>query len=64
MTPDPASPATVSPHQTPRPVPPMNLLAAGVPLSLLIDLVAPIRSTDLYAAEPGQANWLVRHDAA
>jgi hypothetical protein len=36
------------------------LLEAGVPLTLLIDLSEPAgpRSRDVYAAEPGDADWL------
>jgi hypothetical protein len=34
------------------------LLVAHVPLTLLIDLLAPVVSSDIYAAEPGDADWL------
>ena len=36
------------------------LLEAGVPLTLLIDLCEPTgpRSRDVYAAEPGDTDWL------
>lgn len=38
-----------------------ELLEAGVPLTLLIDLAAPAgpRSRDVYDAEPGDAAWLL-----
>jgi hypothetical protein len=37
----------------------LNLLEAGIPLTLLLDLATPIRSTDMYRTEPGAADWLV-----
>ena len=38
------------------------LLRAGVPLSLLLDLAEPTgpHSREVYANEPGDADWLVR----
>jgi hypothetical protein len=36
----------------------LSLLQAGIPLTLLLDLAMPIRSTDVYNAEPGTADWL------
>lgn len=36
----------------------MSLLADGVPLSLLIDIVAPPRSADIARSEGGAADWL------
>lgn len=38
----------------------MEMLAAGVPVTLLIDLVArtPLDSRAIYAAEGGDAGWL------
>jgi hypothetical protein len=36
----------------------MTLLAAGIPLSLLLDLAMPIRSVDVYREEAGTAEWL------
>ena len=43
-----------------RPAAAAALLAAHVPLSLLMDLADPAgpRSSDLLAAEPGSADWL------
>jgi hypothetical protein len=35
-----------------------DLLCAHVPLTLLIDLVTTVDSHDIYAAEPGDADWL------
>jgi hypothetical protein len=37
----------------------LTLLEAGIPLTLLLDLATPIRSTDVYRTEPGAADWLV-----
>jgi hypothetical protein len=37
----------------------MDLLAAGVPLSLLLDLASALDSHEVYAREPGVADWLV-----
>lgn len=38
----------------------MELLAAGVPVTLLMDLTAraPLASREIYAAEGGDAGWL------
>lgn len=38
----------------------MELLAAGVPVTLLIDLAArtPLESHEIYAVEGGDAGWL------
>lgn len=36
----------------------LDLLAAGVPLSLLLDLATAVNSHDVYAHEPGVADWL------
>jgi hypothetical protein len=38
----------------------MELLAAGVPVTLLIDLVSqePLESHEIYAVEGGDAGWL------
>ncbi|MBV9293293.1 MAG: hypothetical protein JO222_12645 [Frankiales bacterium] len=36
----------------------MTLLAAGVPVSLLLDLAAPPNAVELYAVEGGDADWL------
>lgn len=58
---------TVQSAPLPSPAPPAcphtraeSLLAAHVPLSLLLDLVDPSgpRSRDLLTAEPGTADWL------
>ena len=56
---------TVQPAPLPAPAPAAptraeSLLAAHVPLSLLLDLVDPggPRSRDLLTAEPGTADWL------
>lgn len=35
-----------------------NLLKAGVPLTLLLDLATPIHSSEIYETEAGDANWL------
>lgn len=52
--------------QTPRSGPPtdeidtvLTLLEAGIPLTLLLDLAMPIRSSDVYKTEPGAADWLL-----
>jgi hypothetical protein len=37
----------------------MDLLAAGVPLSLLLDLATTLDSHEVYDREPGSADWLV-----
>jgi hypothetical protein len=36
----------------------LNLLQAGIPLTLLLDLAMPINSADVYSTEPGTADWL------
>ena len=38
----------------------MEMLAAGVPVTLLIDLAAraPLQSHEIYAVEGGDAGWL------
>ncbi|HEX3822928.1 MAG TPA: hypothetical protein VHV79_00500 [Mycobacteriales bacterium] len=36
----------------------LELLHAGIPLTLLLDLAMPIHSTDVYRTEPGAADWL------
>jgi hypothetical protein len=36
----------------------LELLQAGIPLTLLLDLAMPIHSTDTYRTEPGAADWL------
>jgi hypothetical protein len=36
----------------------LNLLQAGIPLTLLLDLAMPIHSADVYTTEPGSADWL------
>ena len=36
----------------------MNLLAAGVPLTLLLDLATGLDSHEVYDREPGSADWL------
>ena len=36
----------------------MGLLAAGVPVSLLMDLAIPVNSREILAAEGGDAGWL------
>jgi hypothetical protein len=41
----------------------MSLLAAGVPLTLLIDLAAPTPSQEILATEGGNAQWLRAHVA-
>jgi hypothetical protein len=37
----------------------MDLLAAGVPLTLLLDLATTLDSHEVYDREPGTADWLV-----
>jgi hypothetical protein len=37
----------------------MDLLAAGVPLTLLLDLAIALDSHEVYVREPGAADWLV-----
>jgi hypothetical protein len=37
----------------------MDLLAAGVPLTLLLDLASSLDSHEVYDREPGVADWLV-----
>ncbi|MFP5220577.1 MAG: hypothetical protein ACLGIG_12775 [Actinomycetes bacterium] len=57
------SPEPVTPTQssTDRPTArALDLLAAGVPLSLLLDLAAAVPSRDLLAAEPGDTGWVPR----
>jgi hypothetical protein len=36
----------------------MDLLAAGVPLTLLLDLALTLDSHEVYDREPGVADWL------
>ncbi len=36
----------------------LQLLAAGVPLTLLLDLATPVHSSEIYALEAGEADWL------
>jgi hypothetical protein len=36
----------------------IDLLTAHVPVSLLIDLTTTVDSSDIYAHEPGSADWL------
>jgi hypothetical protein len=36
----------------------MDLLAAGVPLTLLLDLASALDSHEVYDREPGVADWL------
>ena len=36
----------------------MDLLAAGIPLTLLLDLATPVHSAEIYALEAGAADWL------
>jgi hypothetical protein len=37
----------------------MDLLAAGIPLTLLLDLASAMDSHEVYEREPGVADWLV-----
>lgn len=37
-----------------------DLLTAGVPLSLLLDLALPVRSEELLREEPADLRWLSR----
>jgi hypothetical protein len=41
----------------------MDLMAAGVPLTLLLDLATALDSHEVYDREPGSADWLVAHVA-
>ena len=36
----------------------MDMLAAGLPLTLLLDLAAPPVASEVYASEGGDAGWL------
>jgi hypothetical protein len=36
----------------------LELLSAGVPLTLLLDLASPVHSSEIYALEAGEADWL------
>ena len=36
----------------------MGLLAAGVPVTLLLDLAAPPDAGEVYTVEGGEADWL------
>lgn len=36
----------------------MGLLAAGIPVSLLVDLAVPVSSAEILSAEGGDAGWL------
>jgi hypothetical protein len=36
----------------------LRLLHDGIPISLLLDLAAPVHSDDLYEVEAGEADWL------
>jgi hypothetical protein len=36
----------------------MNMLAAGFPVTLLLDLVTPPDAGEVYASEGGDADWL------
>jgi hypothetical protein len=37
----------------------MQLMAAGVPLTLLLDLAGGLDSQEVYDREPGSADWLL-----
>jgi hypothetical protein len=37
----------------------MELMAAGVPLTLLLDLAGALDSREVYEREPGSADWLM-----
>jgi hypothetical protein len=41
-----------------------RLLESGVPVTLLLDLVAPPNAREVYATEGGAADWLVVHAGA
>jgi hypothetical protein len=47
-----------SPGETRAAAAGMRLLAAGVPLTLLLDLCLPVDSSAIAAAEGGSASWL------
>ena len=36
----------------------LQLLASGIPLTLLLDLATPVHSAELYSMEAGAADWL------
>jgi hypothetical protein len=36
----------------------LELLSAGVPLTLLLDLATPVHSREIYSFEAGEADWL------
>jgi hypothetical protein len=42
----------------------MSLLAARVPLTLLLDLAAPPRANEVYSTEGGNADWLLAFNGA
>jgi hypothetical protein len=44
----------------------MSLLAARIPVTLLLDLAAPPNASEMYELEGGSADWLqaLRHTAA
>jgi hypothetical protein len=42
----------------------MQLLAQGVPPTLIMDLVAPPDAAELYAEEGARTEWLVAHSPA
>jgi len=42
----------------------LQLLEAGIPLTLLLDLASGPQSHDLYDSEPGEADWLEAHRLA
>ncbi|HVW81752.1 MAG TPA: hypothetical protein VHB69_12520 [Mycobacteriales bacterium] len=42
----------------------MQLLADGVPLSLLIDLATPVHSREIYRSEPADTSWVADTGAA
>ena len=41
----------------------IELLASGIPLTLLLDLATPVHSREIYDTERGQADWLIANVA-
>jgi hypothetical protein len=51
-------PDTTAPEQTTRADAALSLLAAGVPLTLLLDLAGAVPSRELYREETADADWV------
>jgi hypothetical protein len=55
----PSRPVTDESHQLDQTHLAMNLLATGIPLTLLLDLATALDSHEVYDREPGSADWLL-----